>query len=269
MGEINEREAELNAARNKLIDQEEEVRNMSVTKEKLTLERDYLVAELKTLDRTMKELKVKFDDQQRLLLSVCSHKKNPAAGLNYLNNEMTQDGMSITNQEKAREESQRADRIARQMNRSSFMGLGENPPQLYSEQDPTQANRHGNVATDNAGSGGVFQSKDQSYLNDDSIPSGIFALIDVYRQKARETRVADKLALLVDDFFGEAHAILKDSHLREIARIKNENAVEVTRLKKTIEQMRGSGLGGANLGAKDHHTAFKVQASFADNEVER
>jgi hypothetical protein len=63
MGEINEREAELNAARNKLIDQEEEVRNMSVTKEKLTLERDYLVAELKTLDRTMKELKVKFDDQ--------------------------------------------------------------------------------------------------------------------------------------------------------------------------------------------------------------
>ena len=50
MGEINEREQELNAARNKLIDQEEEVRNMSVTKEKLTLERDYLVAELKTLD---------------------------------------------------------------------------------------------------------------------------------------------------------------------------------------------------------------------------
>ena len=62
MGEINEREQELNAARNKLIDQEEEVRNMSVTKEKLTLERDYLVAELKTLDRAMKDLKVKFDD---------------------------------------------------------------------------------------------------------------------------------------------------------------------------------------------------------------
>ena len=40
---------------------------------------------------------------------------------------------------------------------------------------------------------------------------------------------------MIDDFFGEAHAILKDSHLREIARIKNENAVEVTRLKKTIE----------------------------------
>ena len=63
MGEINEREQELNAARNKLIDQEEEVRNMSVTKEKLTLERDYLVGELKTLDKAMKDLKIKFDDQ--------------------------------------------------------------------------------------------------------------------------------------------------------------------------------------------------------------
>ena len=72
-------------------------------------------------------------------------------------------------------------------------------------------------------------------MTDDSIPSGIFALIDTYRLKARETRSGDKLALLIDDFFGEAHAILKDSHLREIARIKNENAVEVTRLKKTIE----------------------------------
>ena len=64
--------------------------------------------------------------------------------------------MSVNNEERAREESQRADRIARQMNRSSFMGLGENPPQLYSEQDPTQVTRHGAVAIDNAGAGGVF-----------------------------------------------------------------------------------------------------------------
>jgi len=41
---------------------------------------------------------------------------------------------------------------------------------------------------------------------------------------------------LIDDFFGEAHAILKDSHLRELARMKNENAVEVTKLKKVIEK---------------------------------
>ena len=52
MGEINERESEMLAARNKLIDQEEEMRNMSVAKEKLTLERDYLVQELKTMDKS-------------------------------------------------------------------------------------------------------------------------------------------------------------------------------------------------------------------------
>jgi len=40
---------------------------------------------------------------------------------------------------------------------------------------------------------------------------------------------------LIDDFFGEAHAIMKDANLREIARIRNENAVEIMKLKKVIE----------------------------------
>ena len=49
MGEINEREAELNAARDKLIEQDEEMRQVSVSKQKLNLERDYLMDELKAL----------------------------------------------------------------------------------------------------------------------------------------------------------------------------------------------------------------------------
>jgi len=73
-------------------------------------------------------------------------------------------------------------------------------------------------------------------LTDDSVPSTIYALIDQYREKARNVRPGDQLALLIDDFFGEAHAILKDTHLREIARIKNENAVEVTKLRRVIEK---------------------------------
>jgi hypothetical protein len=40
---------------------------------------------------------------------------------------------------------------------------------------------------------------------------------------------------LIDDFFGEAHAILKDTHLKEIARIRNENNVEIMKLKKILE----------------------------------
>jgi hypothetical protein len=73
---------------------------------------------------------------------VVSHSKNPAANNTSQNNNiLSQSGIGQTdaasNEDVAREESMRADRIARQMNRSSFMGLGDNPPKLFSEQDPT------------------------------------------------------------------------------------------------------------------------------------
>ena len=42
--------------------------------------------------------------------------------------------------------------------------------------------------------------------------------------------------MIIDDFFGVAHAILKDSHLKEIARIRNENNVEIMKLKKNLEE---------------------------------
>ena len=56
MGEINEREQELTAARDKLIEQEEEMRQSSVNQQKITLERDYLLTELKTLNTKMQDL---------------------------------------------------------------------------------------------------------------------------------------------------------------------------------------------------------------------
>ena len=43
--------------------------------------------------------------------------------------------------------------------------------------------------------------------------------------------------LLIDDFFQETHAILKDTHLKEMARIKNENSVEMMKMKKSNEQL--------------------------------
>lgn len=147
------------------------------------------------------------------------------------------------------------------------MGLGENPPQLISEQDPTQ--KRVTIADDlnPAHGAGVFASRNQSYLNDESVPSSMYALIDTYRIKARSTLPGDQLALLIDDFFGEAHAIMKDANLREIARIRNESAVEILKLKKVIESQKNGD--DRRLAAKDHHVAFKVKASFADNEVER
>ena len=62
MGEINEREAELNAARDKLLEQDEEMREISITREKITLERDYLLNELKVMTQRMNDLQIKYND---------------------------------------------------------------------------------------------------------------------------------------------------------------------------------------------------------------
>ena len=81
--------------------------------------------------------------------------------------------------------------------------------------------------------------------------------------------------LVIDDFFGEAHAILKDTHLQEIARIRNENNVEVMKLKRSLEDrllkegVTRSKVVGSFDRAKDNQNAFNVKDVFADNEAER
>ena len=55
------------------------MRQTSVTREKLTIERDYLLGELKVMNARMQDLQMKYNDQARLLSSVVSHSKNPAA----------------------------------------------------------------------------------------------------------------------------------------------------------------------------------------------
>jgi len=61
-------------------------------------------------------------------------------------------------------------------------------------------------------------------------------LIESYRQKVIDTTNGrEQSALIIDDFFGDVHSILKDTHLKEIARIRNENNVEIMKLKKSLE----------------------------------
>jgi len=205
---------------------------------------------------------------------VVTHSKNHGDTLKSLQDISSENAGSgpLASGERAKLEAQRSERIAKSMNRSSFMGLGENPPKLYSEQDPALV-KH--VTIEERGAPDIddpFYDKNASYLSDDSVPTQIYGCIDRYREKARTTMPGNQLALLIDDFFGEAHAIMKDSHLREIARIRNENSVEIMRLKKTISESRQ---GGSSLSSRDNHTAFKTAigklpaTSFADNEVER
>jgi len=137
--------------------------------------------------------------------------------------------------ERAKAEASRSERIAKAMNRSAFMGLGENPPKLFSEGEPalvkhvTIADNHSDYNLEDP-----FADKNATYLTDDSVPSAIYSVIDKYREKARRSAPGNSLAMLIDDFFGEAHKVMKDSHLREIARIRNENSVEIMRLKKVV-----------------------------------
>ena len=118
--------------------------------------------------------------------------------------------------------------------------------------------------------------KDQSYINDESIPSQIFPLIENYREKVLAiSNGRGQSALIIDDFFGDAHTILKDTHLKEIARIRNENNVEIMKLKKNLEaKLMAQGFQkkdaiGSFDKSKSNLKAYEVKDVFADNEAER
>ena len=58
------------------------------------------------------------------------------------------------------------------------------------------------------------------------------------------------MAMLIDEFFVEANSILKDAQLREIARIRNENNVTVTKLRRVIDTLE-SGRSKTALGKEN------------------
>lgn len=104
-------------------------------------------------------------------------------------------------QEKIAEEAARNERIAKQVTRTAFMGLGENPPKLVSESSHPLLMQNNQL--------NQFYEKNLDYLSDEQIPATIFDLIERYRKRALSAK--PEIHLLIDDFFGEANAILKDS----------------------------------------------------------
>lgn len=73
--------------------------------------------------------------------------------------------------EKAKEDIERADRIAKlTVNKTAFMPLGDKQPKLVSEEGTYNIQK--NVVDPWAN-----QSRDDSYLTDDSIPADVFTLI--------------------------------------------------------------------------------------------
>ena len=165
-------------------------------------------------------------------------------------------------------------------NRSTFLHLGEKKTQLVSESDHSLLQRQklstrSTLQDKPAQYMSDAQRKDQVYISDESVPAQIFPLIEQYRETLANGK--GQKALIIDDFFGEAHAILKDSHLKEIARIRNENNVEIMKLKKSLEERllkegltRGQVIGSFDgRSAQQNLKAHNVKDVFADNEAER
>jgi len=71
------------------------------------------------------------------------------------------------------EESARNERIAKQVSRTVFMGLGENPPKLVCESSHPLLMQNNQL--------NMFHEKNLDYLNDEQIPATIFDLIERYR----------------------------------------------------------------------------------------
>mmetsp|Transcript_30532 Transcript_30532/g.22642 ORF Transcript_30532/g.22642 Transcript_30532/m.22642 type:complete len:242 (-) Transcript_30532:225-950(-) len=162
--------------------------------------------------------------------------------------------------EKARESLEKVDRIARTTsNKSSFMNLGEKSGKLVSDDSLPKQSKAGYLRS--------HQQLDETYVSDDTVPGDIFPLVQRYRE-ALISVTGGSQALLIDDFFAEAHSIMKDAHMREIARIRNEHAVEVTRLRKTLGQKLEGGR--ASLRSVENFRARKESEQFhGDSEVER
>lgn len=208
--------------------------------------------------------KRKIEEMERLIDSLVVTQKIPNPSFGHLG-----DQDAIMN--KASEEAQRNERITKGANLGTFLHLGEKKTKLTSEPEHAllQRQKQPRLLTET-------QRRDQNYISDESVPAQMFPLIESYRQKVISiSNGKEQSALIVDDFFGDAHAVLKDTHLKEIARIRNEHNVEIMRMKKNMEaRLQKEGLTNKQASGffdkpKENFNAYQVKDVFADNEAER
>lgn len=78
---------------------------------------------------------------------------------------------------KAKDDIEKAERITKTLNKSSFMNLGEKVPNLVSEPQ-IQGSKSG------GGQQELFRDRnDEAYLNDETIPADVFSLTQKYRER--------------------------------------------------------------------------------------
>lgn len=63
---------------------------------------------------------------------------------------------------------------------------------------------------------------------------------------------------------------MKDLHLREMARIRNEHSVEIMKLRKSLEsKLKHESSSKGKQQSKENFHSFKASGAFVENEIER
>jgi hypothetical protein len=99
------------------------MKKLSLLNKKYDTERLHLITELKACERELVELRATNQGQLRLIQNVTGHQKNQGALLND-----SSKTSASTQHQSAAEESARSERLAKQLTRSKFLALSENPP---------------------------------------------------------------------------------------------------------------------------------------------
>ncbi len=123
MTEINQREEELGRVRAQLLSNQDELKLLTVSREQFRQLSEKLSSGLKERDSELERLRGQVQAQNRLVDSMVIAQR----GLSEVG------GDQAEAMERAREDIERAERIAKSTNKSSFMALGDTQPKLYSE----------------------------------------------------------------------------------------------------------------------------------------
>ncbi len=126
MGEINAREEELGKMRSQIISHQDEAKMLTVSREQCRSQSEALQQQMKKKDLQLQKFQKLNEEQSDMIENLCTAQKN----LN-MSSSMFQ-GEAI---DKAREEIERAQRIAKSTSGGSFMNLGDKDRRLASEQN--------------------------------------------------------------------------------------------------------------------------------------
>jgi chromosome segregation ATPase len=172
MTEINQREEELGRIRAQLMNNQDEMKLLTVTREQFRQQKEALAEKLKDRDSEIDKLNRRLIEMNRLVDSMCVAQRSVAN-----QGEGVDQAAAL---DKARDDIERADRIARSTAKSSFMALGDKQPKLLSED--VQAKNYGTqqgpktISNLDAGSKKAGNA-DDAYLRDESLPPEIFNII--------------------------------------------------------------------------------------------